>query len=57
MNKIKIDDTKEILKILNPIITNYVDKIGHIVVSKGTIANYPENWWNDESNSYDSMIQ
>ena len=35
-------------------ITNYVDKIGHIVVSKGTIANYPENWWNDESNSYDS---
>ena len=26
LNKIKIDDTKEILKILNPIITNYVDK-------------------------------
>ena len=24
-------------------ITNYVNKIGHIVVSKGTIANYPEN--------------
>ena len=26
LNKIKIDNTKKILEILNPIITNYVDK-------------------------------
>ena len=38
LNKIKIDDTKEILKILNPIITNYVDKNSiSIVIPKKNI--------------------
>ena len=38
LNKIKMDDTKEILKILNPIITNYVDKNSiSIVIPKKNI--------------------
>ncbi len=38
LNKIKIDDTTEILKILNPIITNYVDKNSiSIVIPKKNI--------------------
>ena len=40
LNKIKIDNTKKILKILNPIITNYVDKnsISLVVPKKNIIV-------------------
>ncbi len=40
LNKIKIDNTKKILEILNPIITNYVDKnsISLVIPKKNIIV-------------------
>ena len=35
-------------------LTIYQNKIGHIVISKGTISNSPENWINEETSQYET---